>query len=85
MSGATLIEVVMASSIGVVTVGALLAIVCLVAIEQREGLVTAGLQEKANLLEDKITRLIREMSATQAVALGNPVTVGSPFYRSIHL
>jgi hypothetical protein len=83
MAGMTLTEVVMASSIAIVVVGSLLAIVHLVAVQQREGLVAANLQEQADLLEDKITRLIREMSATQAVALGAPVSAGSPFYRSI--
>jgi hypothetical protein len=54
-----------------------------VAKEQRREMVGSNLQQEANLLEDKITRLIRAMSASQAVILGGPLSTGSPFYRRI--
>jgi hypothetical protein len=61
----------------------LLGLVTLVAGEERRQLVNANLQQQANLLEDKITRLIRPMSAREAVVLGDPIQVGSPFYHQI--
>ena len=82
-SGTTLMEVLVASSIGVVVLGALLTVVTLVAEEERRGWVAAGLQQQADLLEDRITRLIRAMSAGEAVILGDPVEAGSPFYHQM--
>jgi hypothetical protein len=45
--------------------------------------VDSNLQQQANYLEDRITKLIRSMSASQAVILGLPISSGSPFYREI--
>ena len=82
-SGMTLVEILIASSIGVVVLGALLTLVTVVAKEQRRQMVDSNLQQEANLLEDKITRLIRSMSAAQAVIAGDPAPGGPPFYRKI--
>lgn len=82
-SAMTLVEVLIASSVGIMVLGALLMLVTVVAKEQRRQMVDSNLQQEANLLEDKITRLVRSMSASQAVIVGEPITAGAPFYRKI--
>ncbi len=82
-SGMTLVEVMIAASIGGVVLMGLMMLVMLMASEQRKYLVNAVLQQNANLLEDRITRLIRSMSAREAVALGDPIASGSPFFRKV--
>jgi Tfp pilus assembly protein PilE len=82
-SGSTLMEVLIASSIGVLVLAALIALMTTQVQEQRKEMVDSNLQQQANLLEDKITRLFRSMSAGQAAILGNPIAAGSPFYHLI--
>lgn len=79
----TLVEILIASTIGVVVMGSLLMLVTVVAGEQRHQMVDANLQQEANLLEDKITRLLRSMSASQATIMGDAISSGSPFYRKL--
>ncbi len=79
----SLVEVLISSTVGVVVLGGLLTLVTVVAKEQRREMVNSNLQQEANLLEDKITRLIREMSGTQAAILGDPIATASPFFRSV--
>jgi Tfp pilus assembly protein PilV len=80
ISGSTLVEVVIASTIGVFVVTALMALMTTQAKEQRKEMVDSNLQQQANLLEDKITRLIRPMSAAQAVTLGNQLANPSHYH-----
>jgi Tfp pilus assembly protein PilE len=79
----TLVEVMMASAIAVPVMATILTTVYLAVEEQRTGLVSATLQQNADLLEDRITRLLREMSASEAVALGDPIAANSPFYHQL--
>ncbi|MDB6037910.1 MAG: hypothetical protein JWM99_1751, partial [Verrucomicrobiales bacterium] len=83
VSGSTLMEVLIASSIGVLVLAALIGLMTTQVQEQRKEMVDSNLQQQANLLEDKITRLFRSMSAGQAVILGNPISAGSPSYHLI--
>ncbi len=82
-SATTLIELLVSSSVAVLVVGTLMMLVLEVAKEQRRGLVDATLQIQANLVEDKVTRLLRFMSAQEGVQTNNLVSAGSPFARTI--
>jgi len=79
--GFTLVEVLVAGALGVLVTGILMGLVVQVAKEQRRGVVDACLQNEADILEEKVVRLFREMSASETVILNNPVTTGSPLYR----
>jgi len=61
--------------------GFLLGLVAQVAKEQRRGLVDVTLQDEAGILEEKLARLLRGMSAGETLILGDPLSSGSPFYR----
>jgi Tfp pilus assembly protein PilV len=82
-AGLSLIEVLISSSIGLFVVAGLLTLISVVAKEQRREMINANLQQKANLLEDKITRLIRAMSGTESVVLADPIDGNGVFYKSI--
>jgi len=81
--GMTLIEMIVSSAVGVLVIGTLLTLVVQVAKEQRRGLVDVTLQQQAGILEDKITRLVRSMSASETILLADPIAAGSPFYRRV--
>jgi hypothetical protein len=83
IAGMSLVEVLISTSIGLLALGGLITLISVAAKEQRREMVNSNLQQEANLLEDKITRLIRAMSATQAAILLDPLNSGVPFYRSI--
>jgi Tfp pilus assembly protein PilE len=82
-TGATLIELIVSSAVGVLVISTLLMLVVQVAKEQRRGLVDTTLQQQAGILEDKITRLVRSMSASETILLAEPIATGSPFYRRV--
>jgi hypothetical protein len=84
-SGASLVEVLISSTVALVVLGGLLTLVSVIAKEQRREMVHANLQQESNLLEDKVTRLIRAMSGTQAVILGDSVDSSNTRFRSILL
>lgn len=82
-AGGILIEILIATTIGITVLGSIFALIAAVAREQRSQLACAYVEQEANLLEDKITRLIRSMSATETVALSDLVSGSSTFYRQV--
>ncbi len=78
-----IVEMVLASAVGVLVLGALLTLVMEVAKEQRRGLVDSSLEMKANLLEDKVNRVLRPMSSGESVVTADPTATGSVFFRRI--
>ncbi len=81
--GMTLVEVMMASALSGLALGALLVLVAQTAKEQRRGVVDASLQQQAGALEDKLVRLVRSMSATESTLLADPIQPGSPMCRRV--
>lgn len=82
-SGMAIVEMVLASAVGVLVLGALLTLVMEVAKEQRRGLVDSSLEMEANLLEDKVNRVLRSMSSGESVVTAEPTATGSAFFRKI--
>jgi len=81
--GATLVEILIAASIAVMVLTAFMLLVVETAKEQRWGLVETQLHAQSGLLQDKVTRWLREMSATESAIFGDPLATGSPFYRRL--
>jgi prepilin-type N-terminal cleavage/methylation domain-containing protein len=63
----TLVEVLVATSIGCVLAGAVLLLLCQTATEQRYGYSDMTVEEKAYTLEANMTSCLRSMSATQGM------------------
>lgn len=82
-SAMAIVEMVLASAVGVLVLGALLTLVMEVAKEQRRGMVDSSLETEANLLEDKLNRLLRSMSSAESVLTSDPIATGSVFFRKI--
>lgn len=81
--GYTIMEVMMAASISVLVVGALLALVFQMALEQKQGLADGAVQGKAGLVEDRITQILRSMSSTESTEFLEPVSGNPSWYRKI--
>jgi len=73
----------MSSAIAVMALAALMILILESAKEQQLGLVEAQLHQEAGLLEDRLTRIIRSMSASESTIFGDPVGPGGPFYRQV--
>ena len=69
-AGFTIIELWVSLAIGTLCLGAVGFLYVTMAKEQRSGLADAVLEQRADDLEDKLSTLIRGMSATQAATLG---------------
>lgn len=76
-AGYTVMEVMMAGSITVLVLGALLTLVLQLAKEQKFGLADGSVQQQAGLVEDQITQLLRSMNVTESTVFADPVS-GSP-------
>jgi len=76
-AGYTVLEVMMAGSITVLVLGALLMLVLQLAREQKFGLADGSVQHQAGLVEDQITQILRSMNATESTVFADPVA-GSP-------
>jgi len=63
----TLVELLVASAVGVVLGGAVLLLLCQTATEQRSGLADMTVEEKAYILQANITACLRSMSANQGM------------------
>jgi hypothetical protein len=81
--GATLVEVLIAASIAVMVLTAFMVLVVETSKEQRWGIVETQLHAQSGLLQDKLTRLLREMSASESAIFGDPIAAGSPFFRRV--
>ncbi len=81
--GFTIMEVLMAASISVLVVGALLALVFQMALEQKYGLADGSVQSKAGLVEDRITQILRTMSTTESTEFVTPVSGNPSRFRRI--
>lgn len=83
-SGATLVEVLIASTISVGVLGTLMSVFGLAAQEQRRQFVDSILQQEAANLQDQLTRLVRSMRQSESVAFGNPVIEsGATVYHTV--
>lgn len=83
-SGAwTLPEVLVASMTALLALGVVMLLVFEGAKEQRSSLAESQLHEAAGLLQDRLTQLLREMSASQSSLLGDPIATGSPLCRRL--
>lgn len=80
----TLVETLIASSIMVYVLATLLVIGLMVSREQKLQGAAELVTQKTNLLQDRIVKLLREMSETEGVIYGNKVT-GLNRYRMIFL
>ncbi len=72
-SGFTLVELMVASGVGLLVVGAASLMLLQSAREDRRVLADATVQQAANVLESKLMALLRLMSATQSAAFAQPV------------
>lgn len=84
MKGMTLIETLVASALMVYVLGTLLVIGLMVNQEQKLQGAAETLSQKTNLLQDRIIKLLREMSETEGVIFGNKVS-GQNRYRMVIL
>jgi hypothetical protein len=76
-AGYTVMEVMMAGSITVLVLGALLMLVLQLAKEQKFGLADGSVQQQAGMVEDQITQILRSMNVTESTVFADPVS-GSP-------
>ncbi len=81
--GTSIVEILFASSIGILVLSALMVLFLEAAQEQSRGMVEAQLHNEIGLLQDRITRFLHQMSATESTIFSNPVESGSPFYQRI--
>ena len=81
--GSSLVEILIASSIALLVVGAFMLLILETSTEQRWGIVETQLHSQAGLLQDRLTRLLRQMSATESSIYGDPVQNGAPIYRRL--
>jgi hypothetical protein len=80
----TLVEVLIASAIGVGAISGLMMLMLEVVKEQRKTLADATLQQSAGNLQDRLTRVIRDMSENESVIFGDKtVENGADVYRKI--
>lgn len=82
-AGFTFPEVLIAAVIGFGVASALLILVTSASWEQRRGLVNAILLREAGSLQDEITRLIRSMSISEGVLLGQENPDQSQYHRRL--
>ncbi len=83
-AGMTLVEVLIASAIGVGAIGGLMMLMLEVVKEQRKTLADATLQQAAGNLQDQLTRAIRDMSENESVIFGDKTAEnGADVYRKI--
>lgn len=83
----TLIELMFATSVGLVVAGSVVMLMFQSAQEQKRGMAAAGVEVKAHLLEAKISACLRSASGNQGITPDYSTTVvdafGLPAYESI--
>jgi hypothetical protein len=84
MKGMTLVETLIASSIMFYVLATLLIIGLMVSREQKLQSASELVTQKTNLLQDRLVKLLREMSQAEGVIFGNQVS-GQNRYRMIYL
>ena len=84
VQGMTLVEVMIAVVLMVYTLGTLMAIGLLISREQKSQAAAETVSQKTNQLQDRLLRVLREMSATEGVIFGNKIS-GQNRYRMIFL
>jgi hypothetical protein len=82
LGGMTLVEVMIAVVLMVSTLGTLMVIGLLISREQKLQLAAETVSQKTNLLQDRLLRLLREMSETEGIIFGNQIP-GQNRYRMI--
>ena len=81
--GFTLVELWVGMGIASITLGAVALMYVTMAREHRTSLADAVLEGRADELEDKITDLLRTMSASQAATPGSPVATNAAMFQMI--
>jgi hypothetical protein len=76
-------ELIFAGSITVLALGSLALIMVQTAVEQRQGLAQASLEQEANHVVDRLAVLLRSMSASESALFGNPLTSNPNYYRRL--
>jgi hypothetical protein len=79
----TVVEVMMAGSISVIVLGALMTLVFQMAKEQKFGLADGSVQYKAGLVEDKIAEILRVMSVDESAVFADAVSGNPGTYRRV--
>lgn len=79
----TVVEVMMAGTISVMVLGALMTLVFQMAKEQKIGLADGAVQYKTGLVEDKVVELLRTMSANESTVFTDPVAGNPSMFRRI--
>ncbi|HAM70922.1 MAG TPA: hypothetical protein DCM86_04685 [Verrucomicrobiales bacterium] len=79
----TIVELWVGMGVATLCLGAVGVIYVTMAKEHRTALADAVLEQRADELEDKVTQLLRTMSASQAITPGSPVSTNSSMYRLI--
>jgi len=79
----TVIEVIFAGSITTLALGSLSLIMVQTAVEHRTGLAQSSLEQEANQVADRLTILLRNMSASESTLFGNPVPSNTNCYRRL--
>ena len=72
-SGMTLTETMIGSVVGSLALAGMIPLVWLVGVEHRQTAADALLQQRINLTQDRLIALLRSMSATESVILGDSV------------
>ena len=83
----TLTETMVGSTVGALVLAGLIPLIWAVGVEQRQTTADALLQQRVNQAQDRVVALLRSMSATESVILGNPVSGagGVSAYRKVIL
>jgi hypothetical protein len=83
MRAFTVAETVIASAIMVLVMGSLAMLFFIMAKEQREVMTDGTLQEKAAVIEDRLSSLLRNMSVSESVLFTSPLSGSTGFYYRI--
>ncbi len=76
-------EVMMAASVSVLVVGAILTLVFQMALEQKRGLADGSVQSRAGLVQDRVAQILRSMSATESTEFVDAVSGNPTFFRRV--
>ena len=82
-SGYTVVEVMMASAIAVLVLGAVLTLVLQLAKEQKYGLADGSVQYQAGLVADRLAQILRSMNVTESAVYADPVSGNPTSFRRI--
>lgn len=79
----TVMELIFAGSITTLALGSLSLLMVQTAVEHRVGLAHSALEQEANQVADRLTVLLRCMSASEGTLFGNPVPSNTNYYRRL--